>query len=240
MTIVPTRNKGHDRWCKSLALQGLVVIMIDFRNAWTPEKHNPFPAGLNDCVAGVKWVASHKSELGITDKFIIEGESGGANLSLALAIKANREGWVHEIAGVYGLVPYISGGYGWSRDRKMAELPSMLENDEYFLNSSMQAAMAWYYSPGPGELEDPLAWPYHASEEDLKGLPPHAISVDELDPLKSEGIAYYHKLTKAGVEATCEINLGVTHGAALIFRKALPANARKVVGLIANFAKSLQ
>lgn len=237
MTVIPTKNRAHDRWCKSLALQGLVVIMIDFRNAWTKAQHNPFPTGLNDCVAGVKWIASQKSSLGI-HKFILQGESGGANLSLAVALRANRERWVHEIAGVYGYVPYISGGYGWSRERKLKETPSQLENEDYMLNASAMAAMAWYYSP-EGDKEDPLAWPYHASEQDLKGLPPHAISVDELDPLRDEGIAYYHKLTHAGVQATCEINLGVIHASAVVFRHALPAVARKQVALIAAFAKSL-
>lgn len=237
MTVIPTKNRAHDRWCKSLALQGLVVIMIDFRNAWTKAQHNPFPAGLNDCVAGVKWIASHKSSLGI-HKFILQGESGGANLSLAVALQANRERWIHEIAGVYGYVPYISGGYGWSRERKLKKTPSQVENEDYTLNASSMAAMAWYYSP-EGDKEDALAWPYHASEQDLKGLPPHAISVDELDPLRDEGIAYYHKLTHAGVQATCEINLGVTHASAVVFRHALPGVARKQIALIAAFAKSL-
>ncbi|USW51028.1 Putative alpha/beta hydrolase-3 [Septoria linicola] len=239
MTINPTRNPVHDRWCKSLALQNQVVVMIDFRNAWTKEKHNPFPAGLNDCAAGVQWVAANRDSLGINN-FIVQGESGGANLSLAVALKANREGWIHEIAGVYGYVPYISGTYGWSRERKLEHLPSQIENDEYFLNASMQAAMAYYYSPGQGELENPLAWPYHATEQDLKGLPPHAISVDELDGLRDEGVEYYRKLTRAGVKATCEVNLGVTHGAAVIFRNALPEVARKQIGLIAAFARGLQ
>ena len=30
--------------------------------------------------------------------------------------------------------------------------------------------------------------------EDLNGLPPHVISVNELDPLRDEGLLYYKKL----------------------------------------------
>jgi acetyl esterase/lipase len=47
-------------------------------------------------------------------------------------------------------------------------------------------------------MKNPLAWPYWASQEELKGLPPHVISVNELDPLFDEGISYYRKLLHAG------------------------------------------
>ena len=65
MVLVPTMNPVHDRWCRSLAAQGMVVIMTDFRNAYTAEKYNHFPAGLNDCVAALKWVVANKDSLGI-------------------------------------------------------------------------------------------------------------------------------------------------------------------------------
>ncbi|KAF7189930.1 Carboxylesterase NlhH [Pseudocercospora fuligena] len=236
MVINDTDSPVHNRWIKSLALQGTVAIMVDFRNAYTPEKYNPFPTGLNDCVAAVRYVAAHRADFGI-DKFIVQGESGGANLSFATALRANREGWVDEIAGVYGYVPYISGGYGWSDERKYRETPSQKENEGYFLSAPMQAGMAWYYSPKKGELEDPLAWPYHATEADLKGLPTHAISVDELDGLRDDGIQYFRKLLKAGVSVSCDQNLGVVHGAALIFRQALPEVNKKQIRSVAAFAK---
>lgn len=131
--------------------------MVDFRNAWTPEKYSPFPAGLNDCATAVKYVASHRSDFGIS-KFVVQGESGGANLSLATALKANREGWIGEISGVVGYVPYIAGGGLWPDEQVLRETPSQIENDGYFLNRKMQGRMQWYYSPGEGQLQDPLAW----------------------------------------------------------------------------------
>ncbi|CAK1366467.1 unnamed protein product [Cercospora beticola] len=236
MTIGPTKNPVHDRWCKSLALQGNITIMPDFRNAWTKTQHNPFPTGLNDCCTAVKYIAANRSSFGISH-FILQGESGGANLCFATSIRANREGWIKEISGVYGYVPYISGGYGWSRERKLKETPSQIENEYYFLNPDNSAALAYYYSPGEGQLEDPLAWPYHAREQDLKGLPDHMVSVDELDCFRDEGIAYWKKLTKAGVNASCDVNLGAMHGTALIFRNAVPEVNRKQIEAIAAFAK---
>lgn len=231
-----TNNQIHRRWAKSLALQGLVVITVDFRNAYTPEKHNPFPAGLNDCAAAVKWASANRAILGIS-KLIVQGESGGGNLTLATTLKANREGWISSIDGVYSIIPCIGIGYDWSDERKRAELPSLIENEGYFLNAPMLEGAGWYYSPN--DMENPLAWPYFASEEDLKGLPPHRISMDELDPLRDGGIAYARKLAAAGVDVAAHTNLGVVHGTALIFRQALPALHKKEVQAIASFAKSL-
>lgn len=63
MTIISTDMPPHMRWAKSMAIQGIVAVVTDFRNAYTKQKDNPFPAGLNDCVAAVKWVDAHKSDL---------------------------------------------------------------------------------------------------------------------------------------------------------------------------------
>ena len=41
---------------------------------------------------------------------------------------------------------------------------------------------------------NPLAWPLFATIEDLNGLPPHVISVNELDPLRDERLLYYKKM----------------------------------------------
>ena len=48
------------------------------------------------------------------------------------------------------------------------------------------------------------------------------ISVNELDPLRDEGMAYYRKLIAAGVPVVGRVNLGLTHGAEMIFRQAVP------------------
>ena len=237
MTIIDTINKVHVAWLEGFARSGVVSIAIDFRNAYTEAKHNPFPAGLNDCVAGVKYIAAHRSELGI-GKIVLQGESGGGNLSIATALTANREGWVKEIAGVYACVPYISGAYGWSDERKLKELPSLYECAGYILAPSMMAIMAAYYTGDEANATNPLAWPYFATEKDLKGLPPHILSMDELDPLRDEGMAFYRKLVAAGVDATAEVNLGVTHGSSLMFRKPLEGLHKKTIRHIVAFAKS--
>ena len=239
MVVICTENKVHMRWCKSMALRGVVAIAVDFRNAYTAAGHNPFPAGLNDCAAGVQWIATHKAELGI-DSIVVQGESGGGNLSCATALKANREGWVSAIDGVYGCAPFVSGAYGWSKERQLKELPSLIENESYMINVHDMALNVRYYTPNRADETNPLAWPLHASPEDLKGLPPHILNMDELDPLRDEGVAYGNKLLAAGVHTVSTMNVGVTHATSLVFRQALPEIHNTTVENIVAFAKSIK
>ncbi|KAE8421065.1 Alpha/Beta hydrolase protein [Aspergillus pseudocaelatus] len=238
MTTLDTLRPGNIRWLTDLAQRGVVSIAIDFRNAWSEHEYNPFPAGLNDCAEGVKYIASHKDELGVSS-IILEGESGGANLCLATALKANQEGWVKDISGVYAYSPNVCNVYGWSAERIASEFPSRLANDGYMLDTTGAGAMQSYYAPNVQDRTNPLAFPYYATIEMCQGLPPHIIKVDELDPLRDEGIAYYRKLCTAGVDAIASVNLGVTHGSMVLFRRALSelhsAGMREIVG----FAKSL-
>ena len=55
-------------WGRIIAAQGVAVAMVDFRNALSPSSAPevaPFPAGLNDCVSGVKWVHANAARLNI-------------------------------------------------------------------------------------------------------------------------------------------------------------------------------
>lgn len=238
MVLVPTFNPVHDRWCKSIAAKNCVVVMPDFRNAYTKSGYNHYPKGLNDCAAAVKWIVANKDSLKVS-KIVLQGESGGGNLACATALKANKEGWIKDIAGVYAVVPYISNAYGWSEERKLKDLPSLVENHGYFLGVHATAFLGHFYAPTDEGYTDPCAWPYHASPEDLKGLPPHVLAMDELDPLRDEGIAYTRKLQQAGVSAKGHVNLGVLHGSSLIFRLPIPEHNKDSVRSIAAFAHDL-
>jgi acetyl esterase len=65
------------------------------------------------------------------------------------------------------------------------------------------------------------------------------ITVNELDPLRDEGLAYKRALERAGVPVAGRVNLGLTHGAELIFRQALPAERRSAVADIKAFVDGL-
>jgi acetyl esterase len=238
MTILDAHNKVHRQWSHDLAATGMVVVTVGFRNAWTAEGTNPFPAGLDDCGAALDWVHEHRAQLGMT-KIVLQGESGGANLVLAAALKARRDGRLDVIDGVYAMVPYISGGYAWDTERKLRELPSMVENDGHYINCAMMDLLVAVYDPTGENAVNPLCWPYFATEADVAGLPPHVITVNELDPLRDEGIAYFRLLQRAGVPAVGKVNLGLTHAAEMSFRQAVPDAYRAAVRDVHAFAESL-
>jgi acetyl esterase/lipase len=238
MTILDADNRVHRQWSEDLAATGMVVVTVGFRNAWTPEGAHPFPAGLEDCSTALDWVHEHRADLGITT-LVLQGESGGANLALATALKAKREGRLDRIDGVYAMVPYISGGYGWDRDRKLRELPSLVENDGHYLDCGMMDLLVAAYDPSGENAENPLCWPYFATEADVEGLPPHVVTVNELDPLRDEGIAYFRTLQRAGVPVVGRVNLGLTHAADMSFRQAVVEAYKAVVRDIHGFAADL-
>ena len=69
-------------------------------------------------------------------------------------------------------------------------------------------------------------WPGPASPpvDDVTGLPPTVISVNECDPLRDEGIDFYRLLLQAGVAARCRQVMGTIHGTE-IFAVAAPTSA---------------
>ncbi len=166
---------------------------------------------------------------------MVSGESGGGNLAVATALKANREGWIDQIDGVYAQCPYISNN--WAEPNPA--LTSLFENDDYFLNVGMMGALAKVYDPDGSNGDNPLAWPYHATRADLSGLPPHVVSVNELDPLRDEGLAYAHKLLEAGVPVVSRTVNGTCHAADCLFREAIPDVYLATVRDIKSFADSL-
>ncbi|CAI6285566.1 unnamed protein product [Periconia digitata] len=221
MVILSTENPMHITWAEATARLGLVSIIVDFRNAVTRSGAHPFPAGLNDCTQAVQWIHNNKAELNIS-KIVLQGNSGGANLALATALKAKKEGWVSAIDGVFVTAPYISGTYHLPEEWKLENLPSLVECDGYLENMRTSALSSKLYDPSEHNARNPLAWPYWAEKKDLEGLPPHYIITDELDPWRDEGNAYYRKLVEAGVNAVGRMNLGMIHDGEMVFRHHIP------------------
>jgi acetyl esterase/lipase len=233
MVILEAAGPGYVRWRDELAATGLIVVGVEFRNGGGKHGPHPFPAGLNDCTSALQWVTDNAA-LGIST-LIVSGESGGGNLALATTLKAMQEGRISQIDGVYAQCPYISNAYA----QKLPELTSLYENDDYFLNVTMLGALAKVYDPTGENAANPLAWPYHASVADLVGLPPHVISVNQLDPLRDEGLAYFRKLLDAGVSAVSRTVNGTCHAGDCLFRVAMPDVYLTTVRDIKSFADSL-
>jgi len=225
---------NYRAWGRIIAAQGVAVAMVDFRNALTPssaEEVAPYPAGLNDCVSGIQWLHEHAADLGVdAGRIIVAGESGGGNLTLATGLRLLKEDRQTLISGLYALCPYIAGSW------PLPENPSSTENNGILLElHNNRGAMA--YGIDEFEQRNPLAWPGFASEDDVRGLVPTMISVNECDPLRDEGINFYRLLLRAGVPANCRQVMGTIHGTE-IFPIACPDVSRETAASIAHFARS--
>lgn len=234
MMIFSCFHGNYRAWSKIIAANGVAVAMVDFRNCLTPSSAPevaPFPAGLNDCVSGVRWLHKNADALGIdADRIIIAGESGGGNLTIASGLKLKQDGDIGIISGLYPLCPYIAGH--WPQDH----LPSSKENNGILIGlHSNRGAMA--YGIEALEAKDPLAWPLFSSVDDVAGFPRTMISVNECDPLRDEGVKFYRLLLQAGVSARCREVRGTCHAAEL-FMNVCPDISGDTAADLARFAKA--
>jgi acetyl esterase/lipase len=235
MQVMSCFDGIYKAWGRIIAAQGVAVAMVDFRNCLTassaPEVE-PFPAGLNDCVSGVKWLHENANSLGIDPgRIIVSGESGGGNLTLATGLKLKQGGDLGVIRGLYALCPYIAGS--WPQER----FPSSIENNGILLDlHNNRGALA--YGIEALEKQNPLAWPSFAKEDDVAGLVPTVISVNECDPLRDEGIEFYRLLVRAGVPARCRQVMGTIHGTE-IFAMSCPDVSRETAASIAHFCREV-
>ena len=220
-------------WGKIIAANGVAVVMVDFRNSVTPSSAPevaPFPAGLNDCISGLKWVVANAEHLGINpDRVIVAGESGGGNLTLATGLKLKQDGELGLIKGLYALCPYIRGEW------PTPECPSSTENNGILLDLHNNRGAIGYGIEAFKE-RNPLAWPSFATAADVEGFPPVVISVNECDPLRDEGVNFYRLLLAAGIPARCRQVMGTMH-AVEVFTTVCPEISRDTARDLAAFCK---
>ena len=236
MMVSSCFDELYAAWGRCMARQGVAVAMVDFRNAmWASSAPEiaPFPAGLNDCVSGLKWVHANAEELNIdNEQIIIAGESGGGNLTIATGLKLKQDGDIGLIKGLYALCPYIAGHW------PLPENPSSEENEGILLSLHTEQEFsqgALIYGIDAYKNKDPLAWPSFATADDVKGLPKTYIIVNECDPLRDEGVNFYRLLREADVDAQCRQVMGSVHGTE-IFLGCIEISDETAMS-IANFCK---
>jgi acetyl esterase/lipase len=233
MAALSCYDGNYRAWGRIIAANGVAVAMVDFRNCISPssvEEVAPFPAGLNDCASGLRWLAANAADLGVDPtRIVIAGESGGGNLTLATGLRLARGGAASLVKGLYALCPYIAGTW------PLPENPSSTENNGLLLDLHNNRGAVGY---GIEQLEarNPLAWPGCATEDDVRDLPPTVISVNECDPLRDEGINFYRLLLKAGVSARCRQVMGTVHGTEIL-PMICPEISRETAASIAQFAR---
>ena len=176
---------------------GMRVVSVDY--ALAPE--HPFPVPLNDCIAAIRWVASHGGEWGIDQKRIaVAGDSAGANLALAATI-ALRDAGQSPIRGAACMYGCYAPDLNTASEQAYGGGPYLISAPE----------MAWYwnhYLSKPVDRTNPLAAPLYA---DLRGLPPLFITASEFDPLRNDSEMLVEKLKAAGASHEFRLWLGTIH-----------------------------
>ena len=192
----------HDHVARSLAKEtGLKVVSVDYRRA--PEA--AFPAGLQDCLGVVRWVAENGGDLEWDGSTLaLAGDSSGGTFVAAVAATAHDEGFdriTHQV------LFYPSLDLDFDIDR----YASLRENAEGYgvETAGLKPFNAFYFDSG-ADPADPLVSPI--KREDLTGLPPALIVTAEFDPMRDEGELYGARLNEAGVEATVSRHAGANHG----------------------------
>ena len=190
--------ESHDDVCRGLATRsGHAVLSVDYRLA--PE--HPFPAGLEDSVAALRWAHANAASLGCrADRLAIGGDSAGGNLA---AVVANL-----------GAVPLAFQLLVYPVTDCTRAQPSYEQNATgYFLSRD---GMGWfidhYLSGGQGSPTDPRVSPLFASDVALASAPPALVITAEFDPLRDEGDAYAARLAAAGVPTSHVRFGGMFHG----------------------------
>jgi acetyl esterase len=175
----------HDAPCRILCGEARTqVLSVEYRLA--PE--HPFPAGLEDTLAALRWAQSHAASLGADPtRVAIGGDSAGANLATVASRLAAREGR-----------PPCAQLLIYPPTDATVERPSRRLFDEgWFLTGDDRASFAAHYTGGTGVRDDdPRVSPLRAP--DLHGLPPALVVTAEFDLLRDEGEAYAEALRAAG------------------------------------------
>jgi acetyl esterase len=184
---------------------GMIVAAMDYRLA--PE--NPFPAGLNDVVATVRWIGEHGEELGIdSSKIALGGHSAGANLALstALVLRDSDDPSDNELVDVLFLV---AGPY--SPDIISSNSHMMFGQGQFGVQKTTTEDAFKMTFQNTSDYSNPLAFPLLS--ENLTGLPPVYIAAMSLDPLKDDSLELAERLRKDGQEYYLTIWPGVGHSA---------------------------
>ncbi len=201
---------------------GAVVVSVDYRLA--PEA--PYPAGPDDCFAGLRWMADHADELGVDPaRIALFGGSAGGGLALATALRARDEGGPS--------VCYVMAPYPMIDDRNETASSQAIVDVGIWDRDGNIEAWEWYLG---GQPADAYAAPARA--EDLSGLPPTFIDVGDQDLFLDEDVAFTERLERAGVPVELHVYPGAYHASEVFAPTA--ALSQQIWGTrLAAFAQAL-
>ncbi|MGI5446184.1 alpha/beta hydrolase [Streptomyces sp. CA-243310] len=179
---------------------GLAVVSVEYRLA--PRARYPQP--LEDCYAGLVWVAGHAAELGVdAERIVVGGKSAGGGLAAALALLARDRGGPAAL-GQLLLSPMLDDRGDTFSDRQLSGLGVW---DLTSHATAWQALLGDRY--GDADLS-PYAAPARAT--DLSGLPSAYVDVGSADMFRDEDVAYANAIWQAGGRAELHVWPGAYHG----------------------------
>jgi acetyl esterase len=201
---------------------GATIISVNYQKA--PE--HPFPIPFDDCYATLLWVIANAAELQIdTTKIGVAGDSAGANLTSAVAIKARD----NDITLAFQLLIYPCN------DRNF-ETESYIKNATGYGLSTQ--AMQWFweqYLQGTAHDTNPYAVPMKAKS--LKNVAHAIVITAQYDPLLSDGEKYAELLIRDDVSVTYTEYVGMIHG--FFTNMAVTPTAREAIDSAAAEIKRL-
>lgn len=179
---------------------GAVVVSVEYRLA--PE--HPFPAGAEDCYAGLVWTSGHAAEIGgDPGRLVVAGGSAGGGLACALALMVrDREGPL--LIGQLAMCPMLD-------DRN--DTPSARQMNGIGLWDRRANHVGWASLLGPlrGTADvSPYAAPARAA--DLSRMAPAFIDVGSAETYRDEAVAYATRIWQAGGDAELHVWAGGFHG----------------------------
>ena len=190
-----------DRICSRFVEElGIIAVSVDYRLA----PQHPFPTGLEDCYAALKWVKAHAAQLGADEKRIgIGGGSAGGGLAAALAQLAYDR---HEVVPIFQLLVYPM-----LDDRTILRAEIDDRSNITWSQDSNRYGWKSYLGKHFGK-EDVPECAVPARRADLSGLPPAWIGVGALDIFCDEDTAYAQRLQGCGIECELKVVPGAFHG----------------------------
>lgn len=191
----------HDVCSRYAAELGVTVVSVDYRLA--PE--HPFPAGLGDCYAALRWLHDSAAELGVDPaRIAVGGDSAGAGLAATLAQLAHDRAEV-DVCFQLLIYPMLD-------DRTVLRTDHAGTGQLVWTPASNRFGWTSYLGHPPVETEQR---PYAAGARrtDLRGLPLAWIGVGDVDLFHAEDVAYAERLRAAGVACELHVAPGLYHGA---------------------------